>query len=122
MLLARISLTFSRYPSLSSIVSGNKLHPISIQSLCRYFLNGRPTLARPCEEVHRRTSLKSSSLLLQQCPACFVRLIWMVLEMGGRYPYSCSFVECCFQDLFNIASNILVRLSSSFFSIRLVSV
>ena len=28
---------------------------------------GRPTLARLCERVHKKTSLMSSSLLLQQC-------------------------------------------------------
>ena len=32
------------------------------------------------------------------------------------------FVECCFQDLFNIARSILVQFPSSFFSICLVSV
>ena len=42
--------------------------------------------------------------------------------MGGRWPYSCCFVGCCFQDLSDIARSILVRLLSSFFSIRLVSV
>ena len=31
--------------------------------------------------VHRSRSLMSSSLLLQQCPACLVRLTWIV---GGR--------------------------------------
>ena len=41
----------------------------------------------------------SSSLLFQQCPACLVRLIWIVFVMGGRWPYSCCFVRCCFQDL-----------------------
>ena len=46
----------------------------------------------------------------------------MVFEMGGRWPYSCCFVGCCFQDLFNIAHNIFVQLPSSFFSIPLVSV
>ena len=30
----------------------------------------------------------SSSLLLQQCPACLVRLTWIVFVMGGRWPYS----------------------------------
>ena len=64
----------------------------------------------------------SSSILLQQCPACLVRLIWIVLEMGGRWLYSWCFVRCCFQDVFNIARNILVQFPSSFFSIRLVSV
>ena len=38
--------------------------------------------------VHRSTSLMSSSLLLHQCPACLVRLTWIVFVMGGRWPYS----------------------------------
>ena len=42
--------------------------------------------------------------------------------MGGRWSYSCWFVECCFQDVFNIACSILVQLASRFFSICLVSV
>ena len=63
----------------------------------------------------------SSSLLLQQHPACLIRLIWIVLGTGGRFPYSCFSVGCCFQDLFNIARSILVQFLSSFFSIRLVS-
>ena len=40
----------------------------------------------------------------------------------GWWPYSCCFVRCCLQDLFNIARSILVQLLSSFFSIRLVSI
>ena len=58
--------------------------------------------------VHRWTSLTSSSLLLQQCLACLVRLTLIVFLMGGSWPYSCCFVGCCFQDLFNIARSILV--------------
>ena len=58
--------------------------------------------------VHRSTSLMSSSLLLQQCPACLVRLTWIVFVMGGRWPYSWYLVGCCRQDLFNIARNIVV--------------
>ena len=58
------------------------LHPVSVQSCCRYVLAGRPTLVHPWEEVHGRTSLMNPSLLLQQCPACLVRLIWMVFEMA----------------------------------------
>ena len=42
--------------------------------------------------------------------------------MGGRWPYSCCFVRCCFQDLFNIPRSILVEFLSSFFSICLVSI
>ena len=45
----------------------------------------------------------SSSLLLQQCPACLVRLTWIVFVMGGRWPYSWCLVEYYRQDLFNIA-------------------
>ena len=44
------------------------------------------------------------------------------LEMGGRWPYSCCFVGCCFQNLFNIAHSILVQFPSSFFFIHLVSI
>ena len=64
----------------------------------------------------------SSSLLLQQCPACLVRLIWIVFVMSSWWPYSCCFVECCLQDLFRIAHSILGQLPSSFFSSRLVCV
>ena len=64
----------------------------------------------------------SSSLLLQQCPACLVRLILLVFLMDGRWPHSCCFVGCFLQDLFNIARSILALLPSSFFPIRLVSV
>ena len=42
------------------------------------------TFARLCEGVHKSISLMSSSLLLQQSPACLVRLTWIVLGMGGR--------------------------------------
>ena len=64
----------------------------------------------------------SSPLLLQQCPACLNRLILIVFLMGGWCPYSCCFVGCCFQDLFNTARGVLVQLPSSFLSILLVSV
>ena len=52
----------------------------------------------------------------------FVRLIWMVLGMGGKCPYSCCFVGYCFQNLFNIAHSILLQFLSSFFSLRLVGI
>ena len=48
----------------------------------------------------------SSSLLLQQCPACLVRLTWIFSVMGGMWPYGFSFMGCCRQDLFNIDRNI----------------
>ena len=107
---ARIFLTFSRHPSLLSIAPGRSfgLHPVLAQSCCMYVQAGHPAFARPCEGVHRSKSLMSSSLLLQQCPACLVHLTWIVFVTGGRWLYSCYFVGCCLQDLFNIARSILV--------------
>ena len=104
------AITLSRHFSLSFIASGRSsgLHPVSSQSCCMYVQAGRPAFARPYVGVHRRTSLMSSSLLLQQCPACLVRITWIVFVMGGRWPYSWCLVGCCRQDLFNIARNILV--------------
>ena len=56
-------------------------------------LAGSPAFARPCDGVHRSASLMSSSLLLQQCLACLVRLTWIVFMEGGRRLYSCCFVR-----------------------------
>ena len=81
--------------------------PVSAQSWCISVLAGRPTFARPCEEVHRSTSLMSSSLLLKQCPACLVRLTLIVFLMGGKWRYICCFVRCCLQDLFSRACEMI---------------
>ena len=107
---AWISLTLSRHFSLSFIASGRSsgLHPVSSHSWCMYVQAGHPAFARPYVVVHRSTSLMISSQLLQQCPACLVRLTWIVFVMGGRWPYSWCLVRCCRQDLFKIARNILV--------------
>ena len=87
---ARISLTLSRHFSISFIASdwSSGLHPVSLPSCCMYVRAGRPAFSRPYVGVHRCTSLMSSSLLLQQCPACLVRLTWIVFVMRGRWPYS----------------------------------
>ena len=107
---ARISLTLSHHFSLSFIASGRSsgLHPVSSHSCCMYVRAGRPAFARPYAGVHKSTSLMSSSLILQQCPACLVRLTWIVFVMAGRWPYSWCLEGCCRQDLFNIARCILV--------------
>ena len=113
---ARISLTLSHHFSQTFITSGRSsgLHPVSSQSYCMYVRAGRPAFARPYVGVHRSTSLMSSSLLLQQYPACLVRLTWIVFVMGGKWPYIWCFVGCCLQELFNIARSILMELPSSF--------
>ena len=107
---ARISQTLSRHFSLSFIAFGwsSGLHPVSSHSCCMYVRAGRPAFAWPYAVVHRSTSLMSLSLLLQQCPACLVRLTCFVFAMRGKWPYSWCLVGCCCQDLFNIALNILV--------------
>ena len=107
---ARTSLTLSRRFSQSFIASGRSsgLHPVSSHSCCMYVQAGRPAFAQPYVGVHRSTSLMSSSLLLQQCPACLVHLTWIVFMMGGRWPYSWCLVGCCHRDLFSIARRILV--------------
>ena len=103
--LAQISLTLSLHVSLSFIASGRSsgLHPVSSNSCCMYVRAGRPAFVWPYAGVYRITSLTISSLLLQQCPACLVRLACIVFVIGGRWPYSWRLVGCCCQDLFNIA-------------------
>ena len=107
---ARISLTLFHHLSLSFIASGRSsgLHPVSSHSCWMYVRAGRPAFERPYVGVHKSTSLMSSSPLLQQCPACLVRLTGIVFGMGGRWPYSWCLGGCCRQDLFNIARSILV--------------
>ena len=107
---AQISLTLSRHFSQSFIAFGRSsgLHPVSSHNCCMYVRAGRPAFAWPYAGVHRSTSLMSSSLLLQQCPACLVCLAWIVFVMGGNWPYIWCLVGCWRQDLFNIALNILV--------------
>ena len=93
--LARISLTLSCHFSLSFIASGRSsgLHPVSSHSCCMYVRAG--LFAWPYAGVHRSTSLTSSTLLLQQYPACLDRLTWIVFVMGGRWPYSWCLMGCC---------------------------
>ena len=99
-LAARISLTLSRHSSLSFIALGRSSgqQPVSSHSCWMYVRAGRPAFARPCVGIHKSTSLMSSSLLLQQCPACLVRLTWIVFVIGGRWPYSWCLVGCCCQE------------------------
>ena len=108
--LAQISLTLPRHFSLSFIASGRSsgLHPVSSHSCWMYVQAGRPIFAQLYMGVHRSKSHMSSSMLLQQCPACLVCLTWIVFMMEGRWPYSWCFVGFCRQDLFKIAHIILV--------------
>ena len=119
-LAARISLTLSRHSSLSFIALGRSSgqQPVSSHSCWMYVRAGRPAFARPCVGIHKSTSLMSSSLLLQQCPACLVRLTWIVFVIGGRWPYSWCLVGCCCQDLLRIARTQIAILGT----IRIISI
>ena len=94
---------------------------------------------RVIQSVLRQTQLVTEEIqsVMESAGKCLGVLLWqhsterlrgygslslIVFMMGGRWPYSCCFVGCCLQDLFNIAHNILVSLPSSFFSICLVSI
>ena len=105
---AQISLTLSRHPSLSFIASGRSsgLHPESSHSCCMYVRAGRFAFARRCVGVHRSTSLMSSSLLLQQCPACLVRLILIVFVMVVG--------DCIAAALWSVASRTYLILLAAF--------
>ena len=99
--LARISPTLSLYVSLSFIASGRSsgLHTVSSHSCCMYVRAGRPAFDWPYAGVHRSTSLTSSSLLLQQGPACLVRLACIVFVIGGRWPNSWRLVGSIIKKL-----------------------
>ena len=114
-LAARISLTLSRHSSLSFIALGRSSgqQPVSSHSCWMYVRAGRPAFARPCVGIHKSTSLMSSSLLLQQCPACLVRLTWIVFVIGGRWPYSWCLVGCCCQDFSGLHAAFLCKEAAS---------
>ena len=111
--LAWISLILSRHFSLSFIASGRSsgLHPVSSHSCCMYVRAGHPAFAQPYVGVHSSTSLMSSSLLLQQCPACLVCLTWIDFHDGMQvaiYLVPCGalppgLVQYCLQHSWVIA-------------------
>ena len=87
--LTRMSLTLSRqFFAIVHHLRSLGLHPVSSHSSYMYVRAGRPAFARPYVGAYSCTSLMSKSLLLQQCPACLVRLTWIVFVMGGRWLYS----------------------------------
>ena len=100
---ARMSLTLSIILCFQQVFRATF---VSAPSYCMYILAGRLSFSRPCEAVHRSTSLLSSSLLLQQYLACMVRLTLIDFVMCGRWQYSCCFVGGCLHDLFNITRSV----------------
>ena len=98
-LVARISLTLLRHSSLSFIALGRSSgqHPASSHSCWMYVRAVRPAFARPCVGVHKSTSLMSSSLLLQQCPACLCTNNFGLKNYGKQtLPYNARwFLRIC---------------------------
>ena len=71
-----LSLYLSIHPYHQSLQAGllcSILGPHRVD-VCKSWLAGLATLVCPCVGVHEKTLLMSSSWLLQQCPACLVRL------------------------------------------------
>ena len=58
-------------------------------------------------EAYRIFSFMSSSLLFRQCPACLLRLTWVLCEIGSEWWNSFSFVRICFKNLFKTVRSIL---------------
>ena len=116
-------MTLSFHHSLSAIVLGwsSRQHPVSTQNWWKYVFAGLSTLVCPCVGVHSNKLLMSLSLFLQQCPACFVHFTWMFCEMRGKWPYSCCFLEYCFQDLFKTACSIIGLFPFSFLFSNILS-
>ena len=120
--LTRISLNLSRHFSLSFIASDRSsgLYPVSSHSCCMYVRAGRPAFAWPYVGVHRSTSLMSSSLLLQQCPACVVRLTFIAFVAGVRIvgalwgvaARTCSILLATFLCNYRLAYSLTVLLAS----------
>ena len=78
----------------SPLEGSSRLHPVSLHSCCMYVRAGRPAFPRPYEGFIL-INIMSSSLLLQQCPACLARLACVVFVMEGGWPYSWCLVGCC---------------------------
>ena len=107
--IAQIPFTLSFHPCESTIALGKSFswHPQSAQSEWKFLLAGQ--LWWVYIGVHNRTLFISSSLFLQKC---ITGLIWIVLKIGGKWPHSCCFVGCFFQDLFKTVHIILKWLQS----------
>ena len=123
-MLARISLTLFLSLSLSLVI---RLYHLSLPAglldytQCPYrTVVGKFLLVS--QHLHLRVKRSIGEHHLWVHPYFSSSLIWMVLEMGGWCWYSCYFVVCYFQDLFNIAPRILVQFPFIFFFLRFVSV
>ena len=84
---SRTLLQTHKYISLSS---SNPAYSSEFLNLIRYLSLGRSSWLQVYLFILE--SIKDRLYFLQPCPACLVRLYWMVCEMGGKWLYSCCFV------------------------------
>ena len=98
---AQISTTLSRHPSLSSIAPGRSSRLYSVSAQLLYI--GSSWSSSLCSSMGRGPQEYIAYEFVPTSPACLVRLTLILY-------------------LFNITRSILVKLLSSFFSIRLLSV
>ena len=89
-----LSLSLSLYPSLSSIAHERsyKRHHVSAQSLCKWVLVGRPTLARLCVGVYRRTSHE----FVLTSPAVCPHVLFLRWEVSGHKFRLCAKAVICY--------------------------
>ena len=87
-----------------------------VHSTCLFFLYCR-FLTLPCPKSEYSLYNDTIHLFFMSCLSYLD-----TLQMGSKWPYSCSFIGYCFQDLINIAHSILVRFPSRFFSICIVAI
>ena len=115
-LISSSSLALFLRPSQASIVlvRSSRVHPVSSQNGHICIFAGWPTLVCLRAGVYKRTSLMNVSSFPHKCPACLVRLILMVCEIGGNWPWSSCFVRRCFEQLLKTAGSILRLFASNF--------
>ena len=100
----------------------SKLHPVSTQSWCNQVLADQPTLLCACLGVKEDNVVYEFVLTSSVVFHIMFVLLVIVCEMRSKWPYSCYFVKCCFQDLFKTAHSILVSFTSSFSSMFFISI
>ena len=109
--LTRISLTLSCNLSLLFIAPRRSISCIGTELL--YIGSSWPSCF--CSFTCRGLQEYTGYEFVPTSTACLVRLTLIVFVMDGRSPYSCCFVGCCHQDLFNRTRSIRVYLPLSFF-------
>ena len=98
----RISQTLSRHPSLWSIAFGKSSgqHPVSSQICCSSWTSCL------CSSMWRGSREYITYELVPTTPAVSRMSVSTNFDSFRRWPYSCCFVGCCLQDVFNIACSI----------------